>query len=156
MGPTSPNSSATTWPAPAGPWCPPARTGLTEPRHAAPRPAAAGHAGLFDQIAASGLLVSPWPPGTTPTRTQFAVTSRLVATLAAGTVLVEATTRSTSLRALDQALTLGRPAMVVPGPVTSALSAGPHQALRTYRQARLVRGAADVIAELVPPVEDTN
>jgi DNA processing protein len=120
------------------------------------RPYPSGHADLFDQIAARGLLVSPWPPGTAPTRTQVAVTSRLVATMAAGTVLVEATTRSTSLRALDQALTLGRPGMVVPGPVTSALSAGPLQALRTHRQVRLVRGAADVIAELVAPAEDTD
>jgi DNA processing protein len=120
------------------------------------RPYPSGHATLFDQIATRGLLVSPWPPGTTPTRTQFPVTSRLVATMAAGTVLVEATTRSTSLHALDQALTLGRPAMVVPGPVTSALSAGPLQALRTHRQIRLVRGTADVITEIVAPAEDTD
>jgi DNA processing protein len=120
------------------------------------RPYPSGNADLFDRIAGNGVLVSPWPPGTTPTRAQFAATSRLVAALARGTVLVEATLRSTSLHALDQALRLGRPAMVIPGPVTSTLSTGPHQALRARRQARLVRGAADVIAELAPPAEDTH
>jgi DNA processing protein len=78
-----------------------------------------------------------------------------VAALTRGTVLVEASTRSTALRVLDQAITLGRPAMVVPGPLTSALSAGPHRALREHRQVRLVRGAADVIADLAPPAEPT-
>jgi DNA processing protein len=115
------------------------------------RPYPSGNAGLFDRIASSGLLVSPWPPGSAPTRDRFTATARLVAALTRGTVLVEASTRSTALRVLDQAINLGRPAMVVPGPVTSALSAGAHQALRTHRQARLVRGAADVIAELTQP-----
>jgi DNA processing protein len=38
--------------------------------------------------------------------------------------------------------------MVVPGPITSALSAGCHRALRDIPQVRLVTGAVDVIAEL--------
>ncbi|GIJ62081.1 DNA-processing protein DprA [Virgisporangium aurantiacum] len=107
-----------------------------------------GNANLLDQVAAHGLLVSPWPPGTHPTRDRFAATGRLLATLAAGTVLVEAAPRSGALGVLAYTITLGRPAMVVPGPVTSAVSAGAHLALREHRQARLVRDAADVLAEL--------
>ncbi len=117
------------------------------------RPYPAGHAALLDQVAAHGLLVSPWQPGTTPARTQFPATSQLVGTLARGTVLVEATTRSNSLRALDQALALNRPAMAVPGPLTSSMSTGPHQALRTQPRVRLVRNVADVLAELAPSAE---
>jgi DNA processing protein len=88
------------------------------------RPYPAGNADLFDRIAGGGLLVSPWPPGTAPTRTRFAATARLVAAMTGGTVLVEASRRSGALGALQQAIDLGRPAMVVPGPVTSATSAG--------------------------------
>jgi DNA processing protein len=112
------------------------------------RPYPSGNAHLLDQVAAHGLLVSPWPPGTRPTRDRIAATGRLLATLAAGTVLVEAAPRSGALGVLAHAITLGRPAMVVPGPVTSAVSAGAHQALREHRQARLVRDAADVLADL--------
>jgi hypothetical protein len=41
-----------------------------------------------------------------------------------------------------------RAAMVVPGPVTSALSVGCHAELRDHPQTRLVCGTAGVIAEL--------
>ena len=98
------------------------------------RPYPVGHASLLDRVGSSGLLVSPWPPGTAPTRTQFAATSQLVGTLARGTVLVEATTRSSSLRALDQALALGRPAMAVPGPVTSSMSTGSPVGLELFHR----------------------
>jgi DNA processing protein len=108
----------------------------------------AAHADLFDRIAERGLLVSPWPPGAHPTLARFTATARLLGALAAGTVLVEASQRSRALAVLRQAISAGRTAMVVPGPVTSALSAGNHQALREYPQARLVRDAADVIADL--------
>jgi DNA processing protein len=112
------------------------------------RPYPAGNADLLDQVAAHGLLVSPWPPGIHPTRDRIAATGRLLITLTAGTVLVEAAKRSGALGVLAHAITLGRPAMVVPGPVTSAVSAGAHHALREHRRARLVRDAADVLADL--------
>ncbi len=115
------------------------------------RPYPASHANLFHQVANEGLLVSAWPPGTTPTRSRFTTNQRLLAALAAGTVVVEATPRSGALHALRAAITLGRPAMVVPGPVTSALSVGCHQALRQHPQARLVTGIHDVLAELTRP-----
>lgn len=115
------------------------------------RPYPAPHATLFHQIANEGLLVSAWPPGATPTRSRFTTNQRLLAALAAGTVVVEATPRSRALHALRAAITLGRPAMVVPGPVTSAMSAGCHQALRQHPQARLVTGIDDVLTELTRP-----
>ncbi len=112
------------------------------------RPHPAGNTDLLTRVAETGLLVSPAPPDAMPTRDRFTSTGRMVATLAAGTVLVEAAHRSTALRVLEHAISLGRPAMVVPGPVTSFMSDGAHQALRTYRQTVLVRDAADVITEL--------
>jgi len=103
---------------------------------------------LFDQVIRDGMLLSPWPPGTTPLRARYTATAALVATLTAGTVLVEAAADSRALNIVHHAICRDRPTMVVPGPVTSALSNGNHRALREHPQARLVRDAADVIAEL--------
>jgi DNA processing protein len=111
-------------------------------------PHPATHAALFNEIAQTGLLVSTWPPGTAPSRTRQAANVRLLAALTRGTVVVEAARRSGALHTLRQAIAMGRPAMVVPGPVTSSMSAGCHDALRQHPQARLVTGITDVLTEL--------
>ena len=59
-------------------------------------PYPAGHSGLLDRIAQSGLVLSEYPPGTPPARHRFLVRNRLIAALAAGTVVVEAGRRSGS------------------------------------------------------------
>jgi DNA processing protein len=112
------------------------------------RPHPAAHADLFDAITATGLLASMFAPGTPPTRHRFALTRKLLAALTGGTVIVEATTRSGALHTLTQAAESGKPAMVVPGPVTSACSAGCHHALRTDQRIRPVTTAGEIIAEL--------
>jgi DNA processing protein len=106
-----------------------------------------GHDRLFAQIAEDGLVVSEVPPGCTATRVRFLVRNRLVAALAQGTVVVEAALRSGSLSTAGRALELARRVMAVPGPVTSAQSAGCHQLLRDQK-ATLVTDAAEVL-ELV-------
>jgi DNA processing protein len=112
------------------------------------RPHPAGHESLFERIAERGLLVSMWPPGSTPARDRAVANRALLAALASGTVVVEAAAISGALSTLRYTVAAGRPAMVVPGPVTSALSAGCHRALRDIPQVRLVTGAVEVIAEL--------
>jgi DNA processing protein len=94
------------------------------------RPYPASHGLLFQRIAESGLLVSEWPPAADPHRHRFLVRNRLIAALTRGTVLVEANLRSGARQTLGRARLLGRMAMVVPGPVTSALSSGAHEELR--------------------------
>jgi DNA processing protein len=105
------------------------------------------HQRLFEDIAASGLLVSEWPPGRTPTRPGFLVRNRVIAALSRGTVVVEAALRSGALNTARHARDLGRPLMAVPGPVTSMTSAGCHQAIREWA-AECVTAAADVLAAL--------
>jgi DNA processing protein len=63
-------------------------------------------------------------------------------------VIVEASVRSGALHTLSWAATLGKPAMVVPGPITSACSAGCHHALRGDPRIRPVTSAGEIIAEL--------
>ena len=52
------------------------------------------HAELFDAIAAQGVLVSEWPPGRQVSRLRFLVRNRVIAALATGTLVVEASQRS--------------------------------------------------------------
>ncbi|MDG4767205.1 DNA-processing protein DprA [Solwaraspora sp. WMMD406] len=112
------------------------------------RPYPSGNAALFDQILDTGLLVSEWPPGAEPLRHRFLIRNRLIAAATAGTVLVEAGVRSGATQTARRALALGRATMVVPGPITSAVSVGCHEILREYPQARLVAGVAHVQEEI--------
>lgn len=111
------------------------------------------HTALLARVIDSGgLIVSEQPPGSEPLRSRFLSRNRLIAALASGTVVVEAARRSGSLNTLHWADRLGRPTMVVPGPVTSAQSGGTHQAVRDGK-AVLVTGHLDVMAELGHDVE---
>lgn len=107
-----------------------------------------GNAPLLDRIAAEGLIVTEAPPGSTARRERFLTRNRLIAALSGGVVMVEAGLRSGAGNTLAHARHLGRPRMAVPGPVTSALSAGCHALLRQDPEARLVTCAADVLEEM--------
>jgi DNA processing protein len=107
------------------------------------------HVGLFDAIAAQGVLVSEWPPGRHVSRLRFLVRNRVIAALAAGTLVVEAGQRSGAVNTARHARDLRRRLMAVPGPVTSDLSAGCHQVIRDWN-GTLVTSAAEVIEQLSP------
>ncbi|MEO6205998.1 MAG: DNA-processing protein DprA [Mycobacteriales bacterium] len=89
-----------------------------------------GNDRLLERIAESGLVLSELPPGASPTRARFLVRNRLIAALSLGTVVVEAALRSGSLATAGRARDLDRHVMAVPGPITSAMSAGAHAELR--------------------------
>ncbi|MFE9653543.1 DNA-processing protein DprA [Micromonospora sp. NPDC006431] len=112
------------------------------------RPYPMGNAALFDRIAETGLLVSEWMPGADPLRPRFLIRNRVIAAGTLGTVLVEAAARSGATQTLNRAIGVGRPGMVVPGPVTSAMSVGAHELLREHSKARLVTGVAHVLEEV--------
>jgi DNA processing protein len=107
----------------------------------------AAHASLFERIVEEGLLISEWPPGAQPHRYRFLVRNRVIAALSRGTVIVEANARSGARQTLGRAALLGRVAMAVPGPVTSAMSVGCNQLIR-IGTARLVSSYAEVLEEV--------
>jgi DNA processing protein len=88
------------------------------------------HASLAAEIVASGLVVSEYPPGVAPAPWRFPARNRIVAGLAAATVVVEARERSGALITADLALEEGREVLAVPGEITSALSQGANGLLR--------------------------
>lgn len=105
-----------------------------------------GHTRLIQRIAEQGLVLGELPPDSHPTPSRFILRNRVIAALTRGTVVIEAQHRSGSLVTARAATRLGRHTMGVPGPVTSALSAGVHELLRG--DATLVTDA-DEIVELV-------
>ena len=98
---------------------------------------------LHRRIARDGLVVSELPPGTRPHRWSFPARNRIMAGLAAMTVVVEGTVRSGSLITAGFAQDLGREVGAVPGHVTSAPAAGPNALLA--EGATVVRSATDVL-----------
>jgi DNA processing protein len=101
---------------------------------------------LHHSILASGAVVSELGPGSQPRRWSFPARNRLIAALAAMTVVVEGGERSGALLTARLASEVGRPVGAVPGRVDSPEAAGPNDLLS--RGARLVRNAQDVVDHL--------
>ena len=80
-------------------------------------------------------------------RRRFLQRNRLIAAASQATIVLEAGWRSGSLNTAGHAASLGRPIGAMPGPVTSAASAGCHRLIREYA-ATLVTSAGEM-AELV-------
>lgn len=106
------------------------------------------HAPLAREVAAQGALVSEFPCGAPPRKEHFPRRNRIVAGLALGTVVVQATLRSGSLGTARHALEAGREVFAVPGPLGDPLHEGPHALIRDG--AWLVRGAEDVLDAIAP------
>ncbi len=106
-----------------------------------------GHQALLQRIAEVGAIVAELPCGSSPTRWRFLQRNRLIAAASVATVVVEAGLRSGSLNTAGHAAALGRPLGAVPGPVTSATSAGCHRLLREFDAVCVTN--ADEMAELV-------
>jgi len=109
----------------------------------------AAHRRLLDYIAEVGVVVSEAAPGCAPTRIRFLARNRLIAAFARGTVVVEAAIRSGALNTANWTAGLSRTLMGVPGPVTSAPSAGVHQLIR-MRGALLVTDGHEVLEAVAP------
>ena len=109
----------------------------------------AGNEDLLRAVADHGAVLAEVPPGSAPTRYRFLQRNRLIAALAAVTVVVEARWRSGALNTAHHAESLGRAVGAVPGSIHSANSAGCHRLLREGG-AVCVTDAGE-IAELASP-----
>jgi DNA processing protein len=103
----------------------------------------AAHRDLANRIAERGLILSEYEAGIEPAPWRFPARNRIIAGLCTATVVVEARERSGALITADFALEDGREVMVVPGEITSAVSAGSNALLRLG--ATPVTAAADVL-----------
>jgi DNA processing protein len=110
------------------------------------RPYPAGKRALHRQIVTGGAAVSELGPGASIRRWMFLARNRIIAALAAMTVVVEAGERSGALVTARLAGELGRAVGAVPGRVTAPQAAGPNGLLAGG--ARVVRGTQDVLDHL--------
>jgi DNA processing protein len=106
------------------------------------------NAALQERIAAEGLLVSEQPPGTQPLARHFPSRNRIIAGIAAGTVVVEAAPRSGSLITARLAAEAGREVMAVPGSPLDPRAQGCNLLIR--EGATLVQSAEDIVEALGP------
>lgn len=105
---------------------------------------------LYEEIAASGAVISEFPLGIPPDPGNFPLRNRLISGLALGVVVVEATGKSGSLITARLALEQDRQVFAVPGQVRTPGVAGPHRLIK--EGAKLVETVEDIIEELEPMV----
>jgi DNA processing protein len=110
------------------------------------------HRPLAERIAAAGAVVSEVSEGGPFGRGAFVKRNRLVAALAAATVVVEASEQSGALSTAAVARALGRVVLAVPGDIDRPASRGTLALLRSG--ARVCADAGDVLAALGPATPD--
>ncbi len=101
------------------------------------------HAGLADEIAVKGLVLSEYPPDADPLPFHFPQRNRLISGLSRGVVVIEASEKSGSLITASFALDQGREVMAVPGNVLNGRNRGGHALIRDG--AKIVETADDIV-----------
>ena len=101
---------------------------------------------LSMEISQQGALLSRFPLGTPPRREHFPQRNEIIAGLALGTLVVEATLKSGSLITARLAGDLGRELFAIPGSIYSPLSRGCHELIR--QGAKLTQTPHDILSEL--------
>lgn len=90
------------------------------------------HKNLADRIVAQGgVLISEYPAHTPVQRHHFIERDRLMAAFGDAVLVTEAAQKSGTMHTAGFALSLGRPVLAVPGPITSPLSAGTNNLVKT-------------------------
>ena len=104
------------------------------------------NARLTDRIAANGLLVTEFAPGSHPEDWHFPRRNRIISGLSKAVVVVEAREKSGSLITARLAADQGRDVMAVPGTIVGGRNRGANALLRDG--AKLVESAVDILQEL--------
>ncbi len=88
------------------------------------------HARLYEQVAASGGILSEYPPDTPPRPGFFPMRNRIISAFSDVLAVIEAREKSGSLITADLALDQGKDVYALPGRTSDALSAGCNRLIR--------------------------
>jgi DNA processing protein len=100
----------------------------------------------LDIIQKGGALISEYPPGTAPHRHHFIARNRIVSGISDAVLVIEASAKSGTMHTASFALDQGRTVMAVPGNITSPVSEGCNNLIRTG--AVPVTNVGDILHEL--------
>lgn len=106
------------------------------------------NAGLYDEIAERGVLISEMPVGTVPKAAHFPRRNRIISGISRGVVVVEAAPRSGSLITARLALEQGREVFAVPGSAVDPRARGTNDLIR---QGAILTESADDVLNVINP-----
>ncbi|WP_448589908.1 DNA-processing protein DprA [Thermodesulfobium sp.] len=106
------------------------------------------------EISESGLLISEYSLGESPTTYSFPQRNRIIAAISRGTLVVEAAKKSGALLTANYCLDLGKDVFALPGPVSSPKSFGTNTLIKNG--AILVRSFEDILDEYGYKIEKVN
>ncbi|MEM8955902.1 MAG: DNA-processing protein DprA [Verrucomicrobiota bacterium] len=101
---------------------------------------------LAEKIAASGAILSEFPPLYVPDKQSFPLRNRIVSGMSLGILVVEAPGRSGSLITANQALDQGRNVYAIPGPIDRPSSEGTNRLIQ--QGAKLILNGDDVLEDI--------
>ncbi|WP_462137684.1 DNA-processing protein DprA [Candidatus Mycalebacterium sp.] len=101
---------------------------------------------LYNSIAKNGAVISAFPLGTEPDKTNFPERNSVISGLSLGTVVVQAANKSGALITAKLALEQDRDVFAVPGRIGETMSEGTNSLIK--RGAKLVENASDITEEI--------
>jgi len=106
---------------------------------------------LYEEVADKGLLLTEYGPGDPPLAGHFPARNRIIAGLARGVLVIEASARSGSLITARLALEYGREVLAVPGRVFDEEYKGANNLIK--QGAKLVEGMEDIVTSCFPGLQ---
>ncbi|MDD6159561.1 MAG: DNA-processing protein DprA [Oscillospiraceae bacterium] len=106
------------------------------------------HRELYEDVAAAGVLISEYPPGTEHMGRHFPVRNRIISGLSVGVIAVESRAFGGTMHTVGHALEQDRELFAVPGPIGAPTSEGTNRLIQEGA-AKLILNADDVVCELI-------